>query len=419
MLYLKNTTKTVYYKNNIVVVNSLNGKWLRFSSEIYSIIVQSINNKLTPDELLNRLADDEDKTLMMKVLHSLFAIEAIEDKTETSSIIELKGKKPVVVYLSFTHRCNLSCIHCCVNAASLKDHEFLETAQMKAIIDKILSIKPDYIGITGGEPMVRKDFFELAEYILSNSPCTQLILLTNGTLINSENVLLVSKLFQAIDISIDGVDESSCSKIRGKGVFDKVIKSVVLLKNEGIRKISLSMVLTGDNIQHEAAFDELCSNLSVKPLKRVFEPVGRGRENLSALTKNKNVDDSIKKMDEQSYIPLAYTCDAGMYEFSVNEKGWLYLCHALDEDNLKLTDLNSQDSLFDFITNYSYLIEQNVKIALPDKTSPCKECAVNLFCWHCPAVYYRCKNQPDKISERCLINKNRLFKYVWNETNFD
>ncbi|WP_330653158.1 radical SAM protein, partial [Clostridioides difficile] len=75
--------------------------------------------------------------------------------------------------------------------------------------------------------LIREDFFEIIKYIKQKLPDTKLILSTNGTLIDEHNVDFIITNFEKIDISIDGVDENTCSETRGKGVFHKVISSEI------------------------------------------------------------------------------------------------------------------------------------------------------------------------------------------------
>ena len=72
--------------------------------------------------------------------------------------------------------------------------------------------------------------------------------MSNGLLISNKNVDEIIRIFDAIDLSLDGYDEESCSKIRGKGVFTKVISVVNLLIEKGFKSnnISLSMDMKND-----------------------------------------------------------------------------------------------------------------------------------------------------------------------------
>lgn len=106
-----------------------------------------------------------------------------------------------------------------------------------------------------------------------------IILATNGTLIHKGNVSDIIQYIDRIDISVDGVDEESSRKIRGRGVFAKVLKSVELLKLNGFDSISLSMVLTEDNEKLEEQFLDLNRKLGTFPVLRRISWIGRALEN--------------------------------------------------------------------------------------------------------------------------------------------
>lgn len=68
-----------------------------------------------------------------------------------------------VVYLLLTNRCNLKCIHCCADAADENSEVYrreMSTQEWTGIIDKIVDIEPGGIVLTGGEPLLRKDFLK-------------------------------------------------------------------------------------------------------------------------------------------------------------------------------------------------------------------------------------------------------------------
>lgn len=106
---------------------------------------------------------------------------------------------------------------------------------------------------SGGEPMVRSDFWEILDYTRKNYK-GKIDIATNATLINEANVDRLIANVNRLDISIDGIDEDSCSEIRGKGVFNKVIRSINLLKERGFDEIYLSMVISDYNKELKKVF---------------------------------------------------------------------------------------------------------------------------------------------------------------------
>jgi len=136
-----------------------------------------------------------------------------------------------------TDKCNLRCEHCYQDDYSQSSELPLE--DLKEIARKIEFTlekwgKEGRIGVTGGEPFVRKDLFDFLEFLEHQPHITKIGILSNGTLIK-ENIESIKKLTKLhyIQLSIEGTRETN-DGIRGKGIFDKVIETTQLLKSENV-----------------------------------------------------------------------------------------------------------------------------------------------------------------------------------------
>ena len=74
---------------------------------------------------------------------------------------------PICLTWELTYACNLACIHCLSSSGRRDPHE-LSTAEAKAVIDELRRLQVFYVNIGGGEPMIRRDFFEIVDYATSN-----------------------------------------------------------------------------------------------------------------------------------------------------------------------------------------------------------------------------------------------------------
>ena len=211
--------------NMNLLFNSLTGTSTKITSQCLDVVNYAIDNNLSPEELMPLLADEEDRNYFSQLFDLLFNLGIIVNKdiTETNHI--------EAVTIELTHRCNLYCKHCSLSAGTMSDKELFSTEQEIALIDQILKFRPNVIIVTGGEPMVRSDFWDIINYIKENSEA-KLGIMTNATLINEENVDKLAQTFYSFDLSLDGVNEETCSKIRGKNVFGRVMKAVSLLKEK-------------------------------------------------------------------------------------------------------------------------------------------------------------------------------------------
>ena len=85
--------------------------------------------------------------------------------TSPSALVEqLKGglDAPICLTWELTYACNLECVHC-LSSSGRRDPRELTTDEAKAVLDELQALQVFYINIGGGEPMIRRDFFELLE----------------------------------------------------------------------------------------------------------------------------------------------------------------------------------------------------------------------------------------------------------------
>lgn len=152
--------------------------------------------------------------------------------------------------LELTKACNNNCKYC-YNVWKANPHyprEELSFSQWKEIIDKIIfETKPNVIGLSGGEPLIRKDFFEILNYLKKHHLSINLI--TNGTLLNPE---LIKKCLAGGVNMFELPLLSSSSKIhdeltRNPGAWQKVIDNISEIKKQGAF-VAVVMVLTKLNI---------------------------------------------------------------------------------------------------------------------------------------------------------------------------
>jgi radical SAM protein with 4Fe4S-binding SPASM domain len=129
---------------------------------------------------------------------------------------------PFLVVWDFTHKCNLSCKHCYSNSGATREEE-LTTEEALAVVDQLADFGVTALAFSGGEPLSRKDFFEVASHAAKRGLYVSVA--TNGTLLTEENV---KKLKQAkinyVEVSIDGATAQTHDSFRGvSGAFDKAV----------------------------------------------------------------------------------------------------------------------------------------------------------------------------------------------------
>lgn len=186
---------------------------------------------------------------------------------------------PICLTWELTYACNLQCVHC-LSSSGMRDDRELSTAEAKRVLDELREMKVFYINIGGGEPMVRRDFFELIEYAVTPTKSANGIgvkFSTNGTFIDAGNARRLAAMeYLDIQISLDGVDAATNDAVRGRGSHAFARRAMDHLATAGFGPFKISVVVTRHNVaqldQLKALADSYGAQLRVTRLR----PSGRG-----------------------------------------------------------------------------------------------------------------------------------------------
>ena len=156
-----------------------------------------------------------------------------------------KDKRPVVVW-NATRRCNLKCVHCYAHAQDIEYNNELSTAQGKELIDDLTAFGAPVILFSGGEPLVRKDLPDLAEYAVQKG--MRAVISTNGTLIGAKVARTLKRIgLSYVGISLDGMQEIN-DRFRGiKGAFKSALEGIKNCQDAGI-KVGLRFTINKFNV---------------------------------------------------------------------------------------------------------------------------------------------------------------------------
>lgn len=163
-------------------------------------------------------------------------------------------KKPVVVW-NMTRRCNLKCIHCYSNSADCNYQGELTTEEGKSLIADLAAFGSPVILFSGGEPLLRKDLFELARYATDKG--MRAVISTNGTLITAEVAAKLKKIgLSYVGVSLDGLEKTH-DRFRGKkGAFAEAIKGIRHCREAGV-KVGIRFTVNKHNLPDVPAMFEL------------------------------------------------------------------------------------------------------------------------------------------------------------------
>lgn len=152
---------------------------------------------------------------------------------------------PSKVYLELTRRCNLFCKNCYNNSSAGRRDE-LSKEEIFKIIDELSDNGCFELRLTGGEPTLREDFFDIARHAIDSGLFVSLG--TNGVWKEGLAEKIRKSGIRNIIFSIDGPEEIN-DRIRGKGSFRKAIESMSLLKGSGIN-VKINFTFGKDNIRY-------------------------------------------------------------------------------------------------------------------------------------------------------------------------
>lgn len=188
---------------------------------------------------------------------------------------------PICLTWELTYACNLACVHCLSSSGQRDDRE-LTTEQAKAVLDELADLQVFYINIGGGEPMIRRDFFEIIEHSTANGIGVKFS--TNGAFIDKKNAERLSAMdYLDIQISLDGVDAPTNDAVRGQGSHATAIKAMENLRDAGFGPFKISVVVTRHNVDQLDQFKALADSFGAQLRVTRLRPSGRGADSWNDL----------------------------------------------------------------------------------------------------------------------------------------
>lgn len=184
-----------------------------------------------------------------------------------------------LVFWNITNQCNLSCAHCYINAGpSARRSDELSLDEAKAFVDDLAKMGVPLLMFSGGEPLVRNDFWKLVDYARLKGLKTALS--TNGTLITKKIAERIKNFgIEYVGVSLDGASEKTHDAVRNQpGSFRKSVQALKNCVEIGL-KCGIRVTATKDNYREVPDLIDLSTKLGV-PRFCVYwlVPSGRGKE---------------------------------------------------------------------------------------------------------------------------------------------
>lgn len=228
-------------------------------------------------------------------------------------------KHPILLYLflELTDKCNLSCLHC-GSSCKQENHTCLPKDEIYRLLDRVADAyvpQRVMICLTGGEPMLHPDFYDIIAYI--DKKQFPWGMTSNGTLMNALTVKkLADNHLASVSISLDGLEKEHDYLRDQKGAFARTISGIQALQNckeyQGILQVT-TVVYRNNMDQLEEIYQYLCE-LGIKDWRLTnIEPIGRSLDRQELLLQTKDYLALLsfikeKRLDRKTPMKVSYGC---------------------------------------------------------------------------------------------------------------
>ncbi|MBP5254577.1 MAG: radical SAM protein [Lachnospiraceae bacterium] len=306
-----------------------------------------------------------------------------------------------VLFIEMTGRCNEHCRHCGSNCGDFAEENPLTKEEICGFLQEIrrdFDIRKLQLAITGGEPLLRPDFFEIMDY--AHRLGFQWGMTSNGTLITPEVAHKLAETgMRTISVSVDGLPEKHEWFRQSRGSYRRTMDGIRnLLDTQAFEHVQITSVIHHSNIDELDAMYEEFSKVGVRSWRVInIEPIGRTRKDPELLLtpeEYRRVFDFITEKRfagpmevcygcshylglryEREVRPWYFLCNAGVYVASVTYNGDIISC--LDvERRPELVQGNIRTDRFRDVWEQRFIPWRTDF----RKTGPCKDCEHYRFC---------------------------------------
>ncbi|UCC33155.1 MAG: radical SAM protein [Candidatus Bathyarchaeota archaeon] len=187
---------------------------------------------------------------------------------------------PFQIVWNFTYLCNLKCKHC-YEDAGVRQSEFTtdQAYETLDVLSRIAGVGLPSLSFSGGEPLLRKDFFEVTAYAKKRIPYISIA--TNGTLLTRDNVKQLKDVgVDYVEISLDGASKETHEGFRGvSGCFKKTMKGIENCVDAGL-DTCIAAVAHRENQGEIPIIMELAEKLGIRFINFNYIPTGRAKEHM-------------------------------------------------------------------------------------------------------------------------------------------
>ena len=156
------------------------------------------------------------------------------------------GRRFPYIRLSITDVCNFKCGYCLPNGYQKDKSDnrtFLSLEEVQRLAKGLSELGVSKIRLTGGEPTVRKDFFDIVKILKQNSGIKKTVITTNGYKLDQLAEQIIESGLDGINISIDSLDKNKFHQITGHDRLDEILRGIEKLQKLNFKNIKINAVL--------------------------------------------------------------------------------------------------------------------------------------------------------------------------------
>lgn len=343
-------------------------------------------------------------------------------KTMACPFNGVMGNKKTIMW-EITRQCNLLCEHC-ITSSGTTETSGLKTDELLEAIEVFANNKVDKVYITGGEPLLRKDIFEIIAKLKEKKIFVQLA--TNGTIITDEIADYLKKMDVRVQISVDDIRPDYHNRFRNsEDAFTRTILGIRRLVERGV-EVYISTMVTNENYMYIDKMAIFMTWLGVRALtfSNVYN-MGRAENKTFGLSDNisEEVTDKLETIKKlcYPYLLISYPrfvkknanlplngCIGGKNILYITAEGDIYPCsyaEKMDErfllGNIKDKNLN----LFSLPENH--FLSHIYKKLNSEETKICSDCEHNSMCGRgCSLIAKTCGKDDYSIDHLCPKIRN-------------
>ena len=225
------------------------------------------------------------------------------------------GRTFPYIRLSITDVCNFKCGYCLPNGYQVDksdNRKFLHLDEIKRLSKVFSKLGVQKIRLTGGEPTVRKDFFEIIKILKNEAEIKKVVITTNGYHLDDKAKMLVDSGLDGINISIDSRDGNTFKTITGQDRLPEILRGIQNLQDLNFDNIKINAVLLNNINASEKDFNNWSSFIKKNKIDFRYIELMQTGDNLDYFNKY-HVSSKVFKeyLDKNNWIYQTFGKDAG------------------------------------------------------------------------------------------------------------